>query len=346
MSETSPRGVARIGLVGLGGHGRIMQDACAQAPNLKVTSVFDPVAREAEEAAERFGCHAALSYEALIRENDVDAVVLVTPNHLHRGQTESALEVGKHIFVEKPIAPTVADGLSMVERAEAKGLVMMIGHHMRFLRSSRKALQYIEDGRLGEIVSVEIHFSSDRAFHLEPDVWRLHPELCPLLPVMQLGVHAFDLVHYLVGRIVEVNTQARAVTTPEGVVDNVVAFFSMEHGILGTMVSNYCSPTLFEYRISGTEGALQCTPESFVYTPRTGDGRVVDDLAGLEFEGYVEELIAFGESVLRPAAPAIDGWIGLQALAVVEAMQLSYLTRQPHAVQLFESEHFTTFREP
>jgi predicted dehydrogenase len=81
----------RIGLVGLGGHGRTIQFACEQAPNLEVISVFDPVLEETEAAAARFGCRVAHSFEALIRENDVEAIVLVTPNHLHRSQVEAAL---------------------------------------------------------------------------------------------------------------------------------------------------------------------------------------------------------------------------------------------------------------
>ena len=189
----------RVALVGLGGHGRTIQDACLEAHNVSVVSVFDPDRREAERAAARFKCPIADNYDVMIREEGLDGVVLVTPNYLHRTQVEAALEVGLNVFVEKPLANTVADGQYMIEKAESKGLVLMVGHNMRFSYAARKAESYIKEGRLGKIVSTEIHFSSDTGLSLGDNAWRNQPELCPLLPVMQLAVHAFDLIHYLVG---------------------------------------------------------------------------------------------------------------------------------------------------
>src|SRR5690606_35171826 len=107
-------------------------------------------------------------------------------------------------------------------------------------------------GHLGEIVTMEVHFSSDTALRLPRDSWRLRPEQCPLLPMMQLGIHGVDLVHYLAGPIETVFAHARSVTTPAGVVDSVTAQYTLSGGAHGTMISSYCSPVRFEYRIAGT----------------------------------------------------------------------------------------------
>ena len=328
----------RIALVGLGGHGRTIQDACSEASNITVAGVYDLDEAEAEQAANRFDCLVAPSYDALIRAEDVEAVVLVTPNHLHRVQVESALDVGLNVFIEKPIANTVSDGLSMIELAESRGLVLMVGHNMRFSHAARKARAYIEEGKLGEIVSTELHFSSDSGRYLAHEAWRNQPELCPLLPVMQLAVHGFDLIHYLVGRIEEVTTLTRSFKSIPGVVDNVSACYRLEDGSLGTMVSNYCSPTLFEYRVTGTEGGMRCTFDSFSFWSR--DGLVVEeeDNSDKTFDSYTKQMIAFGESVRSATLPEIDGWAGLQAVAVVEAMQQSALTGQSQKVPLFVAQ--------
>ena len=328
----------RVALVGLGGHGRTIQDACSEASNITVAAVYDADEAEAEQAAARFGCLVAPSYDALIRAEDIEAVVLVTPNHLHRIQVESALDVGMNVFVEKPIANTVSDGLSMIELAESRGLVLMVGHNMRFSNAARKAKAYIDEGKLGEIVSTEIHFSSDSGRYLTDDAWRNQPELCPLLPVMQLAVHGFDLIHYLAGRIEEVYTLTRAFMSRPGVVDNVSACYRLEDGSLGTMVSNYCSPTLFEYRITGTEGNMRCTFDSFSFWSRDGHVAEQEDYSDKTFESYTKQMIAFGESVLSASLPEVDGWAGLQALAVVEAMQQSALTGQPQKIPLFVAQ--------
>ena len=336
-------GAVRIGIAGLGGHGRTIQYACEQAPNLHVTSVFDPNQEEAAAAANHFGCRISHSYEALIREKDIDAIVLVTPNHLHRSQVEAALSNGKDVFVEKPIANTITDGVAMIQKAEADGRVLMVGHNMRFGRAARKASDWIRQGKLGEIVSAEIHFSSDTGLILSKDAWRFKPEFCPLLPVMQLAVHAFDLIHYLIGRIEDVTTYTRSVTTEPGVIDSVTAVLRLEGGALGTMVSNYCTPVLFEYRIAGTEGLLRCTPDTFWFEQRgAGDAGIIEeDFSPYKNESYVRQMEAFGEAVRVQAIPETDGWVGLQALAVVEAMQRSAVNFISQPVQQFESQSLT-----
>lgn len=331
----------RLGLVGLGGHGRTIQDAVAGAEGLEVAAVFDIDAAEAATAAERFGCDRAASYDDLLGRGDLEAVVLVTPNHLHHTQAEAAFAAGLDVFVEKPIANTVADGQAMVDAADAAGRVLMVGHNMRFGRAARLARQLLDAGRLGRVVSVEIHFSHEGAKHLAPGAWRLRPEQCPLLPVMQLGIHAVDLVHYLLGPVAEVSGYARSVLVPPPAVDSVSAAFRLAGGQTGTMVSNYCTQTTFAYRIAGTEGTLRCTPFRLAFRASTdadghGDGAWEEhDFTAHDRESYRSQMEAFARAVRTRTAPEVDGRMGLQALAVVEALDEAIRTRTYVAVPAF-----------
>lgn len=337
----------RIALVGLGGHGRTIRNAAGAAAGLEVVAVYDVAEAEAEAAAKQLGCTVAPSYEALLARDDLDAVALVTPNHLHRQQAEAAFAAGLAVFVEKPIANTVADGIAIAEAAERHGLPLMVGHNMRFGRATQKARQFLEEGRLGEIVSVEIHFSADSTRHLPEDAWRLRPDQCPLLPVMQLGIHAIDLVHYLLGPIEEVQAYARAVTTRPAVVDSVAASFRMEQGMLGTMVSNYCTQVRFAYEIAGTEGTLRCTPHRCWFrrtedTDERGDGTAKGyDYTEHDRESYRLQMEAFARAVRQEEQPEVDGWAGLQALAVVEALERSVEARTPQRVASFREKPST-----
>ena len=146
----------------------------------------------------------------------LDAVALVTPNKLHRAQAEAAFAAGLHVFVEKPIAHTLDDGRAMIAAAERAGRVLMVGHNMRYALSAKRARTMLTAGGLGDPVGVELHFSSDNGRRLEPGSWRLRPDEAPLLPVTQLGIHALDLVHALLGPIGTVSAFARTVTTPPG----------------------------------------------------------------------------------------------------------------------------------
>lgn len=328
---TSPLNLA---LVGLGGHGQFIQNAVAQVDALRVAAVYDPNPAEAQAAAARFGCPAVADYEALLAVESLDAVALITPNFTHRALAEAAFAAGLHVFVEKPLANTVADGLAIIEAAERAGRRLMVGHNMRFAQGPRLARRFIEAGRIGEVVSIEIHFSADNTRRLPATSWRLNPDLCPLMPVMQLAVHGFDLVHYLVEPIRGVQAMARAVTTPPAVVDSVSAVFQTASGILGTMVSNYCTQVLFSFHIAGTEGSLWGTPHRFwlrasADTNPQGEGPAEDhDFRAFDPESFALEMAEFAEAVQADRPPETDGWAGLEALAVVEAMLESTRTAQ------------------
>lgn len=333
----------RVAQVGLGGHGGMIQYSIEATDAVEMAAVYDIDADEMQQAADRFGCDAAASYEALLTRDDIDAVVLVTPNHLHRPQVEAAFAAGCDVLVEKPIANTVADGKAMVDAGENAGRLLMVGHNMRRNRACRKTRRMLEEERLGEIVSVELHFSADSAARLSEDSWRLRPNQCPLLPVMQLGIHAIDLMHYFFGPIEEVFTFTRSITTPPEVVDSVAATFRAAGGVHGTLISNYCSQTTFSYRITGTEATLESNAHrlSLRTTDATdmhgGGPAEVDDYSDYWRESYARQMQAFRDAVRTRTLPETDGRVGLRALAVVEALQRAAETQTPQSVPAVRS---------
>ena len=334
----------RLGLVGLGGHGRTIQDAAAEVDGIEVVAVYDLNEGETATAARRFSCDPVRSYEDMLKRDDLDAVSLVTPNALHRRQTEAALAAGLDVFVEKPIANRVADGLAMVKAADEAGRVLAVGHNMRFSRSIVLARQRLEEGALGEPVTLELHFSSDTGLRLPPASWRLRPEECPLMPVMQLGIHAIDVVHFLLRPIRSVFATARSVVSPHGVPDSVTATIRLDGGIDGTLVSNYCTQIRFEIRISGTEATMTFTPHTFERrrsedVDGLGSGPAeTRDFGAFSRESYTLQLEAFARAVTDRTHPAVDGRAALEALAVVEALDESTRSGRVEQVAAFENQ--------
>jgi predicted dehydrogenase len=319
----------RLALVGAGGHGHAIQDAIEDTEIVDLRAVYDVDETAMREAAERFEGDPAASYEALLRRDDLEAVVLATPNALHRSQAEAAFQAGLHVLVEKPIANTVADGRAMIEAAETADRLLMVGHDMRRSRGPRKTRRVLEKGGLGEVISMEIHFSMDTVQHLPPDSWRLQPDQCPLLPIMQLGIHGIDLVHYFFGPITEVFAFTRSAAAPPGVVDSVAATFRTENGLQGTLISNYCTQPTFEYRITGTEATLRSNAHKLWFqtgenTTKHGGGPAeLEDFSAHSHESYARQMEAFGRAIREGTDPETDGWVALQALAVVEALRRS-----------------------
>ncbi len=323
LESHNPLAPVRLAIAGLGNHGRTIQAAAEATPGVEVVGVFDPNAEEAALAAARFGIAASETYEAMLDLPGLDAVALVTPNRLHRAQAEAAFARGLHVFVEKPIAHTTEDGAAMIAAADRAGRVLMVGHNMRYSETALKAAEVIAAGGIGEVVSVEIHFSSDNGLRLAPGAWRLRPDEAPILPVTQLGIHALDLVHTLLGPIETVSAFARTVRTPAPVVDSVVSTFRLASGVMGTMTSHYCTPVRFAWVITGLAGHLHGTPHT-LDRERPGEApEPLVDVRATPAESYERQLRVFADAVRTGVAPASDGPSGQLALAVVEAMVAS-----------------------
>ncbi len=331
-----------IGIVGLGGHGRTIQTAIELCDKLNVVSVCDTSEEERSLSAKRFDCFSTSSMTELIQRGGLDAIAINTPNHLHLDQVSEALNAGLHVFVEKPIANTMADGLAMVELAEEKNLHMMVAHHMRFNRSSRKVKELLDSGECGEIVSMDMHYSANNTPHIPPDAWRLQPEYCPLLPVTQLGIHGIDLVHYFMSRISHVYATARSVTVKPPIKDSVTAMMYTEDGPYVMMTSNYCTPVLFECRLAMTKRNIIYTPHSVTLSSAQGfQGKesewTVFDYNDNQADGYHREACVFAEALLSGSEVETDGRVGLQALAVDECMRNSIEAKGLVAVPDFVS---------
>src|SRR5690554_6680795 len=132
MSSNDDKMVS-VALIGCGGFSKSVQSAMAATGLYQVTTCFDVDRAAMKETAEIFGARPCDTFQQAAQADDVEAVMLITPNHLHREQTELAFAAGKHVYVEKPIANTVAEGIAMTRAARKAGKVFMVGHVTRRL---------------------------------------------------------------------------------------------------------------------------------------------------------------------------------------------------------------------
>jgi len=315
----------QVGQAGVGSHGRTIRTAIAKSRNLRLAVCYDVNRDEAELVSREFGCRLAESFEDLISSEDVAGIVLVTPNHLHYPQTIAALEQGKHVFVEKPISTTVAEGLEMVEKAKRLGLTLQVGHNTRKKQAVRKARALIDEGRLGKIVAVESNVSYNAGLTTSYPRWKVERDKCPLLPMTQLGIHFVDAFHYLVGPIRRVHCFARHAAMSEDVYDSTAALLEFESGVIGTMSSHYITPAVFEIRVSGTEGVVTMFNESLRLEVDKGGKQAREryDYSSEGLSSFILEMEEFGDCIAYGKTPETDGSVGLQSLAVIEAMTRS-----------------------
>jgi len=315
---------AGIALIGCGGWSRnVNQKAIARCDNLRVVACYDVEADQSRQAAERFKARFCRDYDELLAIDDVQAVVLMTPNILHREQTEAALAAGKHVFVEKPIANTTADALAMVAAAERAGRILMVGHNTRRRTGVRLAQQWVNEGRVGKVIGCAGHFSGYVGLAMGEKVWRADPEQCPGLPLMQLGIHVVDVMNMLLGTPREVAAfHRRAVLQRND--DCTVSIIAYDEPLTATLASHYVvEPAVNSLTIMGTEGVIEATRHHRHIVLRNPEDKVIESRKIAGENSYVDEFRALGDAILAGGPVETDGMVGVYALAVVEASVLS-----------------------
>ena len=296
--------------------------AATQRAGLRIVTNYnrDPETRAA--FAERFGSEAAPSLEAAIEHPEVEGVMLVTPNDMHADQAIACAARGRHVFVEKPIADTIAAGERMRDARLAAGVVLMVGHSFRRLGAARRTRELIDEGRLGRVVLAEANFSVVGT--LPPTAWRAHRERNPGGPIMQLGIHHVDTLRSWLGPVARTTGRMAHVHTDADIDDVGVVTMEFASGALGVLTGSYVSPHTFSLRLLGTDAVLDLRVDLGRCWP---DAERVEEFTTLTVAGepepfeprdmLAEELAEFGAAIRGEGAVETGAEEGLAALGVV-----------------------------
>ncbi|RUA26569.1 MAG: gfo/Idh/MocA family oxidoreductase [Actinobacteria bacterium] len=170
--------------------------------------VVDATEDLARTAADRYGWNtSSSSWEAVINDPEVDLVDIATPNNLHAEIAIAAAEAGKHVICEKPLAPTSAEALQMLEAVERAGVVSAVAFNYRRTPAVALAKKYIDEGAIGRILNFRGTYLQD--WSADPDSplsWRFQKKIAGSGAVGDIGSHVVDIARYLVGEISAVNS--------------------------------------------------------------------------------------------------------------------------------------------
>ena len=328
-------GVSRFGLgfIGCGGYSRQLAQAALRSDELSIAACYDPDQGAAERFALDFSATRCASLDELAGMSAVEGVIIVSPNNAHRPNAEAAAAAGKHVFVDKPIANTIADARAIISACSNSGVVLAVGHNGRRMPGHRAMKRMLQDGAIGRPVTVEANFSHSGGLGLTPAHWRFYRDQCPGLPLMQLGIHFADTAQYLLGDVEEVCSFMSRIATPAEGDDATVTILRFADGFPGYLGSNYASPSIYYINIYGTEGNLHCEGGGRLqYRPAGSNDR--RDVPLEPSDSLLEELEEFAQAARGERAPEVDGEAGLKALAVVRAALASNERRQ--AVRIAE----------
>lgn len=256
-------GKVRIGVLGTGATSQLMHlPILTERRDVDVVAVADTDHPKAMAIAGRFGVPLVLEDEELFEMDGVDGIVICTPNHLHEVQAVAALEGGKDVLVERPLALSAAGVRRVMAAAEASGRTVVTGMNHRFRPDAAALRAFVAGGEFGEVHSVRGSWLN-RKVPLARTTWRQRPEEAGGGALMDLGVQALDLCLWLVGSPTVTRVSATAAAGDFEVEESASLLAHTEEGI-GVSVevswSFFGEADFRKVRVMGHEGSGSLPP--------------------------------------------------------------------------------------
>jgi predicted dehydrogenase len=324
----------RVACIGMGWWSDVLAAAVQRSGKLKIVACYTRSEQKRQAFAAKYQCRAAASYETILADPEVEAIINTTPNDVHLATTRAAAAAGKHVFLDKPIANTVSDGRAISDICSAAGVVLALGYQRRRESQFRFIRKQIDDGVFGKLVNAEANISRDRLGQFDPGSWRYQAKGMPGGVMLQIGIHYTDVLEYLMGPVKAVSGRLAQLVLPGDNPDVASLILEHENGALSTLNASYASAS--EYYLMNIYGkdasAYYEMHNGLRLLKRGADGPVAVPCA--KNDTIVEELEEFAAAVRGDGEPEAGGGYATTSLAVVRAGILS--AREGRRVEIAE----------
>jgi predicted dehydrogenase len=313
----------RVACIGMGWWSDVLADAIVRSGKLAIAACYTRSPDKRAAFAAKYGCRPAASYEAILADPAVEAIINTTPNDAHLSTTAAAAAAGKHVFLDKPIANTVSDGRAITAVCAKAGVVLALGYQRRRESQFRWLRAQIDAGVLGKLVNAEANISRDRLGKIDLSSWRYQAAGMPGGVMLQIGIHYADVLEYLMGPITAVSGRLARLVLPGDNPD--VASLILEHdsGALSTLNASYASASeYYLMNIYGKEATAYYDMHNGLRMLERGTERPVAVPCNTN-DTIVEQLEEFAAAVRGGAKPEVGGEYGTASLAVIRAGILS-----------------------
>lgn len=270
----------RYGVVGLGRAGwEIHVKALRDREDAKIVAVVDPLEARRSEAAAEFGCQTYTQLSEMLKQKDVEVVVIATPSVMHGPDSKQALKAGKHVVVEKPMAMSVAEADSMIKTAKSAKRKLFVHQNYRFFPECTHLKEVVDSGIIGKVFHIRCyiaHFGRRYDWQtLSKNGGGVLNNTCP---------HFIDQILLYAGApAVQVMGDLRQIASAGDVEDHVKAFMRFKNGVTADMeissAENIATP-LPKWIFCGTNGTL--TSDGKNSTIRRFDPKAVKPLKSID----------------------------------------------------------------
>jgi predicted dehydrogenase len=318
-----------IGIVGLGRWAGVHTAAASRVDSIHIASCFSrDESRRSEFAATHGIPSTASSYEALLDDPEVEAIVISTPNDLHVNMAIAAITAGKPVLIDKPVSVDIPSGLALLRAVANGGPGVGVAHHPRRLAGHRAAQHWLQsdDGGLPRLAHAD--FSNARGAHLSPDAWHRNVPGSEAGVLIQVGIHQIDNMLTLLGPPVAVNARFDHRTLGP-MPDAAIVVIQHASGAMSTVTSSWTTPGLYRFELQATGGNLRYRLAHKHWTSAdvddhgeltlSRDGEVERRIDLPKGDPLAEQLAELGAATVERDAMKVDVAAGLRSMAVVLA---------------------------
>ena len=247
--------VVRAAIIGMGTWGQNLVN-CVQGKSELIQFVAGATRTpaRAEEFSRRHGIPLRTSFEAVLADPSIDAVVLATPHSIHSDQIIAAARAGKHVFTEKPLGLTTGHSAAAVRACAEHKVTLAVGYNWRFQPALQEIRRMLADGRLGKLLHIEGNFCGPSVYRFGREHWRQDRDEAPAGGMTGRGVHVVDAMLYLAGAIDTVYAQSFRLAQDFGPDDTTSMLFRFRSGATGYLGTVIASAETWRMQVFGSKG--------------------------------------------------------------------------------------------
>jgi predicted dehydrogenase len=307
-------------IIGLGWWGReLVHSVQGRSDLICVTRGVTLEPELAQDFAAKMNFALGTSYQDVLDDPAIDAVILATPHTKHREQVEAAAARGKHVFCEKPFALTLEDAKAAIAACRRAKVGLGVGHNRRMWPSVAAIRDLVASGQLGTVMFAEGNYSHDILASTPLDNWRSAPEETRAGGMTGMGIHLLDGLSFLVGPMEKVSALSTRRTLPFAPGDTTQAFVGFRNGATATISTTLKTPGfVWRLAIYGSEMWAESLSETRVVTCRA-KGKM-EQFDALQTNHIGMNIESFARAALGEGSFHIDDDGILHTVAALEAV--------------------------
>lgn len=323
----------QIGIIGAGLQGRRRAEAVFGMENARVAAVADINQETAKQFGQTYNCWYSNEWKRVIEEPEIDIVLVCTPPNLHHEISITAMQHGKHVLCEKPLASSMAEAQNMVKEAKKFGVKLGCGFNLRHHPGIRQIHTWISNGSIGPLFSLRCRYGIGGREGYEKD-WRTNLEISGGGELIDQGPHVLDLARWFLGGIDEVTGLLQTAYWPIAPVeDNAFILLKSQSGAIASLHVSWTQwKPMFSLEVYGQEGYAVVEglggaygTEKAILGKRDFSAPFAEEI--VEFRGgdqsWKEDLRTFISEISRPEGLPESGESGLEVMALIEALYKS-----------------------